>query len=87
VGTLFPDANGHPELNMRAATGREGTASVGCTRAGVDVWLIGAVILVEIFGIGGFRKKTRKPVFRYFRFRILHRNDTDLEKGGAYLQD
>ena len=68
VGTLFPDENGLPELHMHAATGREGTATVGCTRAGVDVWLIGEVILLEICGIGGLRKKDLKTGFQMLQF-------------------
>ncbi len=68
VGTLFPDENGHPELHMHAATGREGAATVGCTRAGVDVWLIGEVILLEICGIGGLRKKDPKTGMQILQF-------------------
>ena len=68
VGTLFPDENGHPDMHMHAATGREGTAAVGCTRAGVDVWLIGEVILLEICGIGGFRKKDPKTGIQLLQF-------------------
>ena len=49
-GTLFPDAAGAPTLHMHAAAGREGRATVGCTRAGVDVWLVGEVVLLEILG-------------------------------------
>ncbi len=48
VGTLFPDAEGRPALHMHVASGREGGATVGCTRAGVATWLIGEVILIEI---------------------------------------
>ncbi len=50
LGTLVPDAAGVPVLHMHAAAGREGRATVGCTRAGVDVWLIGEVVLLEILG-------------------------------------
>ena len=49
---------------MHAAAGREGRATVGCTRAGVDVWLVGEVVLLEILGAerpGG--RKTRRPGF------------------------
>ncbi|SPF45775.1 conserved hypothetical protein [Syntrophobacter sp. SbD1] len=63
VGTLFPDENDNPELHMHAATGREGRATVGCTREGLDVWLIGEVVLLEISGIEGFRKKDPKTGF------------------------
>jgi len=57
VGTLFPDEAGKPYLHMHAACGREGDATVGCTRAGLETWLIGEVVLVEITGIEGTRKK------------------------------
>lgn len=50
VGTLFPDADGKPALHMHAASGREGAATVGCTRAGVQTWLVGEVVLLEITG-------------------------------------
>ncbi len=68
VGTLFADENGHPKMHMHAATGREGTATVGCTRAGLDVWLIGEVILLELAGIGGLRKKDPKTGFEILQF-------------------
>ena len=68
VGTLFPDEDGQPMLHMHAATGREGTATVGCTRAGVEVWLIGEVILLEISGIGGLRKKDPKSGIHLLQF-------------------
>ena len=68
AGTLFADEDGHPRLHMHAATGREGTAAVGCTRAGVEVWLVGEVILLEISGIGGLRKKDPKTGFQILQF-------------------
>ena len=68
VGTLFADEFGHPKMHMHAATGREGTATVGCTRAGVDVWLIGEVILLELAGIGGIRKEDPKTGFEILQF-------------------
>jgi uncharacterized protein len=68
VGTLFPDEHGNPVLHMHAATGREGAATVGCTRAGVDVWLVGEVILLEICGMGGLRKKDLETGFQLLRF-------------------
>lgn len=57
VGTLFPDEKGNPVLHMHGASGREGGASVGCTRAGVTVWLVGEVILLEILGSRAVRTK------------------------------
>ena len=58
VGTLFPDEAGKPVLHMHAAAGREGQATVGCTRAGVEVWLVGEVVLLQILGAAGERKKS-----------------------------
>jgi predicted DNA-binding protein with PD1-like motif len=57
VGTLFPNASGDPVLHMHAAVGREGDATVGCTRAGVQVWLVGEVVLLEFLGVKGERRK------------------------------
>lgn len=68
VGTLFVDESGHPRLHMHAAAGREGKAVVGCTRAGVEVWLVGEVVLLEISGIGGLREKDPKTGFQMLRF-------------------
>lgn len=56
VGTLFPDEAGQPVVHMHAASGREGRATVGCTRAGVEVWLVGEVVLLEILGADGERR-------------------------------
>jgi predicted DNA-binding protein with PD1-like motif len=68
IGTLFPDEDGQPALHMHAAAGREGRATVGCTRAGVEVWLIGEVIILEIQGIGGLRPKDPKTGFQMLQF-------------------
>jgi predicted DNA-binding protein with PD1-like motif len=57
LGTLIPDENGLPVLHMHAAAGREGDATVGCTRAGVQVWLVGEVVVQEILG-GSARRVT-----------------------------
>jgi predicted DNA-binding protein with PD1-like motif len=55
VGTLIPDEAGSPVLHMHAAAGREGNATVGCTRAGVEVWLVGEVVIQEILGAAAER--------------------------------
>ncbi len=68
MGTLFPDEEGNPELHMHAATGREGQATVGCVRAGVDVWLIGEVIILEIIGTSGVRKIDPQTGFHLLDF-------------------
>jgi predicted DNA-binding protein with PD1-like motif len=56
VGTLFPNETGIPMLHMHTASGREGGATVGCTRAGVETWLVGEVILVELLGNEAVRR-------------------------------
>lgn len=59
VGTLFPNEAGEPVLHMHAACGREGGATVGCTRAGLEAWLTGEIVLVEITGAAA--KRTLDP--------------------------
>lgn len=59
VGTIFPNESGEPVLHMHACIGREGDATVGCVRAGVNVWLVGEVIIMEIMGATGLRVKDK----------------------------
>ncbi len=68
VGTLFPDEAGEPVLHLHAATGREGGATVGCSRAGVDVWLVGEVIILEILGTRGRRRPEPPSGFSLLQF-------------------
>ena len=68
VGTLFPDDQGEPILHMHAATGREGDATVGCSRAGVEVWLVGEVIILEILGTRGRRRPEPPSGFSLLQF-------------------
>jgi predicted DNA-binding protein with PD1-like motif len=67
VGTLFPDEAGEPSLHMHGAAGREGGATVGCTRAGVQVWLVGEVVLLEILGTGAKRRKDEQTGFQLLK--------------------
>ena len=48
VGTIFPDATGHPSLHLHMACGREDGAVAGCARLGVKVWHVMEVILYEL---------------------------------------
>ena len=48
VGTIFANAEGKPILHLHAALGRDGRTITGCTRTGVDVWLIAEAIITEI---------------------------------------
>jgi uncharacterized protein len=68
VGTLFPNEAGNPVLHLHAAVGREGKATVGCTRAGVDVWLVGEVLILEILGTNGQRRKDPQSGFELLQF-------------------
>jgi len=68
VGTLFPDESGRPVLHMHAAVGREGKSTVGCTRAGVKVWLVGEAVVMEILGTGGMRRKDPHTGFQLLQF-------------------
>ncbi len=63
VGTLFPNEAGEPVLHLHAATGREGGATVGCSRAGVEVWLVGEVIILEVVGTAAIRRKDPQTGF------------------------
>jgi predicted DNA-binding protein with PD1-like motif len=56
LGTLLPNQDGKPALHMHAAAGREGDATVGCTRAGLETWLVGEVMLLEILGTDARRE-------------------------------
>jgi len=68
VGTLFPDDQGEPVLHLHAAAGREGDATVGCSRAGVEVWLVGEVIILEILGTKGRRRPEAPSGFSLLQF-------------------
>ena len=57
LGTLFPDESGRPVLHMHAALGRDGQTRTGCVRPGLDVWLVGEVIITEIVGTDMLRRK------------------------------
>ena len=50
IGVLAPGKEGKPTLHIHAALGREGFTTTGCLRKGVDVWLVGEVVLYEILG-------------------------------------
>lgn len=55
VGTLFPQ-NGKPSLHFHAGMGRRDKAIVGCPRAGMSVFLVLEVVIIEILGIDASRK-------------------------------
>ncbi len=63
VGTIFRNESGEPKLHMHAACGRNEKTVTGCTRAGVDIWNIGEVVIMEITGTGAARKVNPKSGF------------------------
>ncbi len=60
TGTIFPDEAGEPILHMHAALGREGKTHTGCIRPGLDVCLVGEVVIMEILNTDMLRKKEAK---------------------------
>ncbi len=50
VGTIFTNDEGKPKLHMHASFGRDDTAVTGCVRKGVNIWLIGEVVILELTG-------------------------------------
>jgi predicted DNA-binding protein with PD1-like motif len=56
TGTLFPDEEGRPVLHMHVASGRRDSTVTGCVRAGVKVWLVAEVILVELLDTRAVRR-------------------------------
>lgn len=55
VGTLFRQ-EGEPSLHFHAGMGRRETAMVGCPRAGMSVYLVLEVVIIELLGIDARRE-------------------------------
>ncbi|XHH08883.1 MAG: PPC domain-containing DNA-binding protein [Candidatus Bathyarchaeia archaeon] len=69
VGTIFCDPQGKPKLHMHGSFGRSGAATTGCMRAGVEVWLIGEVVMFELIGSSARREKDPKTGFEVLETR------------------
>jgi predicted DNA-binding protein with PD1-like motif/Arc/MetJ family transcription regulator len=80
LGTLFPNEAGDPVLHMHAAAGREGGATVGCTRAGVQTWLVGEVVLLEILGTAAHRQKDPATGFELLQVTNIDLDDRLIEE-------
>jgi predicted DNA-binding protein with PD1-like motif len=63
VGTIFTDEEGKPKLHMHASFGRNDNAITGCVRAGVNVWLIGEVVILELADSSAKRVKDKATGF------------------------
>ena len=55
TGTIFPNEQGVPVLHMHMACGRKRTTVTGCVRAGVRVWHVMEVVLVELVNTSAIR--------------------------------
>ena len=63
VGTIFTNEQGKPMLHMHASFGRNEQAITGCVRKGVNVWLIGEVVILELTGSSARRAKNKDTSF------------------------
>lgn len=65
VGTIFPDEAGDPLSHVHFTCGRGDEVVVGCARAGVKVWHVMEVIVVELLDCTAVRRfETGLPGFR-----------------------
>lgn len=63
VGVLAPGPDGRPMIHMHAALGRSGQTITGCLRRGVNTWIVGEVVLVEVVGAKMARLKDPRTGF------------------------
>ena len=56
---------GKPKLHMHASFGRNDNAVTGCVRAGVEVWQIGEVVILELVGGSAKRAKNEETGFEF----------------------
>ncbi len=58
TGTVFPDAHGQPILHAHISCGRrDEPTKTGCIRRGIRAWNVIEVILIELLGSTGQRRK------------------------------
>jgi uncharacterized protein len=69
VGTLFTNEQGETKLHMHASFGRNENAITGCVRKGVNVWLIGEVVILELTGCSAIRAKDKGISFEVLEIR------------------
>ena len=69
VGTIFTTEQGKPMLHMHASFGRNDNAVTGCVRKGVNVWLIGEVVILELTGSSAVRAKDKDTSFEVLEVR------------------
>ena len=55
-GTIFINEKKIPKLHMHASFGRKNKTITGCVRKGVNTWLVGEIIILEIINTSAIRK-------------------------------
>ncbi len=63
LGTIFLNEKDIPILHMHASFGRKNKTITGCIRKGIDIWLVGEIIILEILGCNSIRKIDAKTGF------------------------
>jgi len=63
IGTFFLNEKKEPKLHMHSSFGGKNTTITGCIRKGIDIWLIGEVIIIEIIDNNSLRKLDKNTGF------------------------
>jgi predicted DNA-binding protein with PD1-like motif len=69
VGTLFPNESGEPVVHMHAACGRGESSRVGCVRVGVETWLVGEIVVIELLDCEAVRVRQKDTGFELLTVR------------------
>jgi uncharacterized protein len=69
VGTIFTNKQGETKLHMHASFGRNDSTITGCVRKGVNIWLIGEVVILELTGSSARREKNSETSFEVLEVR------------------
>lgn len=56
LGTIFTNEEDDPKLHLHASMGSHQGVMTGCTRQGVDIWLVGEVVILEMINHSATRK-------------------------------
>lgn len=68
VGTIVRDEEGRPVLHMHVSAGRGEKSATGCTRAGVNIWQVAEVVVIELLGTGAVRRFQEDTGFELLDF-------------------
>ena len=68
LGTIFLNEKKIPKLHMHASFGRKTKTITGCVRKGVDIWLVGEIVILEILNTSAIRKKDLTSGFELLDF-------------------